>query len=817
MWTPFFLLALSLLGLEAAPAVVPGRDCPAAVPAAVQSLLAPFGGSPYRIALGFGADSHCDAAALGEGFTAHGQAAEGFTIRLLSDNTTVCVSGGGVGFGAFALLEALGFGFFHPLAPTTPVRLRALPPGYSHSFIGPRFQFRAFHIHTEHPIEMIDLLQGQDATIPSNSSGSTTGTTVSASPLSPSPVVIKWEDMHHEWVKWLMWALANRVNRVQWVLLQWPKAIRSRFVNSTLRRTRLRNLTDTARSFGVMTGADVPIAEVQQNAWVMVLNPSLQHFDDAKRQISARLDWLLDPTTGAKFDYLVTESGFSEFTHPNGTLMLRLMDEVADQAKARFDVDTLIKVHCSSGQTAPGYPDPRPGRDPSIPINFNYLPHYASKNLGILPHTIQAYSLDDPTAGAYGNANFSDMFDFMLYEAERDDLNRTVVFHPETNYWVNVDVDVPLFLPLYGQRRVRDLRLIDAEEKRRGVRAQSNDTVQGQLIFDSGWEWASWLSDVIAARSMWDNDMYDKADSDDAALQIALGPLRATLADAQCSSCIDVIVEIAAAQQGLLIDGVYDGNKNSPPTEEELASGLSGFAYLSGMDSWTTLLAVVKPKALTQPRRIWFRDHAHPLYPKVEGLLAAMDETFARLADKLARLGGNVTASASAKDLIDDMVDSMRMVALRAKHMHLLYQATAPGVGAQDRKTLLAQARVVIGNATRVVCGRESDYRVQPHGRVSAWRPNPTAYNYGYLWTVSSLYYFWRDYGIAERGGVDSLVEPCYLNMIDTSQTILGLGRNISREIRRVRSGLGVVGKMVGTCLAPPEVGYEFPRDLYRY
>jgi hypothetical protein len=125
--------------------------------------------------------------------------------------------------------------------------------------------------------------------------------------------------------------------------------------------------------------------------------------------------------------------------------MLQLMNELADYAHNTHNISVLIKCHCSAGQQCTDYTDPR---DPtnSTKLNFNFLPMMASENLGILPHTVQAYSLDDPTAGVYNNRNFEYMLDWMLWEAGNS--SREVVFHPETNYWVNVDIDVPLFLPV---------------------------------------------------------------------------------------------------------------------------------------------------------------------------------------------------------------------------------------------------------------------------------------------------------------------------------------------------------------------------------
>lgn len=62
---------------------------------------------------------------------------------------------------------------------------------------------------------------------------------------------------------------------------------------------------------------------------------------------------------------------------------------------------------------------------------------------------------------------------------------------------MNVDIDVPLFLPLYGQRRQHDLRRLALREAREGFR------MDGQMNFDSGWEWGYWLSDVVTARASW--------------------------------------------------------------------------------------------------------------------------------------------------------------------------------------------------------------------------------------------------------------------------------------------------------------------------
>jgi len=74
---------------------------------------------------------------------------------------------------------------------------------------------------------------------------------------------------------------------------------------------------------------------------------------------------------------------------------------------------------------------------------------------------------------------------------------RDVLYYPETSYWVNYDIQVPLFLPVYCYNRLRDLRMIAKREGELGVK------IDGQFIFDSGWEWGYWMQNVISARAVW--------------------------------------------------------------------------------------------------------------------------------------------------------------------------------------------------------------------------------------------------------------------------------------------------------------------------
>ena len=47
-------------------------------------------------------------------------------------------------------------------------------------------------------------------------------------------------------------------------------------------------------------------------------------------------------------------------------------------------------------------------------------------------------------------------------------------------------------------------------------------------------------------------------------------------------------------------------------------------------------------------------------------------------------------------------------------------------------------------------------------------------HRFGYLWSVHSLYYWWRDQGLAEQGSFESELSPCYLNRMDVTEIAVG-------------------------------------------
>lgn len=786
-------------------------------------------------------------------------AGNGFPIDAAWNATTTVDTG--AAFAAYEVLQSLGFAFWSPLeGPIPPVTLQNLPENDGHwaRWEAPRWRSRTFHLHTQHPLELTDVLQGFDlpwsldrggVDIAAHQSGGeawkaledierrwmSTGlvgggggeshAACSAledrrlSNVSTCAAIIAqgehcelWEEMVPDVSRFFEWSIAHRLNRVEWILLgnrRWGS-----LVDSPLRQARLRLLAALGQGLGLMVGVDDPIAFQQQHSWVMTTTLAPEVWQVAA--VKERVDWLIG---GAGFDFLSTEAGFSEFSAPDDKLMLRLLDAFAGRVNGTWGKEATVKVHCSSNQFCKNFKDPRS----DTPLNFNFLPTYAGPELGVLPHTVQAYALDDPSAGVYGNRNFTFMADYMRWEAgkggargEKEGFRRQIHFYPETAYFINVDIDVPLFLPVYAERRLHDLLLLAEAEDEEGFR------LAGAWNFDSGWEWGYWLNSAIMAAAMWDPTQFLSGGTDSSrAFEEAVERSLRQLAPSYRSRVAEWVSDMAHFQYHTLLLGELGDDIDAASSCPDQVK-LSGIAYLCGKDTWVEL-----PRRLgltfTQPNYVAFEEHADPYYPHVQPLLAYMQRGTERLYLDGARLvrvvEGENNVSPALMEHLKEMRDGAHMLALRAQQVALLYQATSPNCTEKgsdvlrDRLKLLSESRILLKKATAVVQSRESRYQA-PLGRIAGWRENPTVYHWDYLWSVKSLYFWWRDQGRAEAVSFKSRWSFCYLNRMDPTEVALGVGKNFLRIISTNLPRIFPWSGSITDCLAPPSKEYVFPRDL---
>ncbi|CAE7738957.1 unnamed protein product [Symbiodinium microadriaticum] len=682
---------------------------------------------------------------------------DSFLLRARNESGRILVVCAGrtrraVGFAFYEFLQRLGFGFLHPLKPVIPkaARLtgRSLPMDVHET---PRWSFRGTHYHTQHPLELTNFLNGYDA-------------------LGNTDDRERWREAWAAWEDFLEWMLAQKQNYVEWMLLAdraSDKADKD-FETSAERRDRLRLLVDAAHGLGLEVGVDVPLTLRQQHALNLLPRPSRDREENAA-QVRDRVRWLLS----CGFDHLGTELGSTEFTRGLEAVELTRLLNVTQEALGSSRL--LVKNHCSTQQHAEGFKDPRPEKQ-GEPLNFNYLNYFADPKIVSMPHTVQAYSLTDP-APTYGNANFSDLREWTAFLLRK---GRPVVFYPETAYWVNYDISVPLFLaPIYASDRLEDAETLDA--------MPAAAPLLGQLNFESGWQWGYWLANSLQALVAWRRP---------AGLGGAFNQLFRFLPSKTRRGLTELLLDFAAAQRRLLVEGRRADGTRTQPAPGAGPGSATGIAYLQGSEGLSDLASLAArylgegapqpdrlhfqelwretPPAsvrllrllgeglaaaafngsLRRARRAWFQEELWPLLRETNATFSALAARFAALpAPRLP----------SHREVVQDLADSAQLLALRCSQVLTLYEYAAlcaPG----ECLGRLAAGRAAIRSAQVLVSARAEHFGLESlgeHGKglVLEWsRPVPTAYSYGYLWAAQSLFYWRRDQAIVEF----EISDPCF-------------------------------------------------------
>ncbi len=239
--------------------------------------------------------------------------------------------------GAYAVLEQLGFSFLHPMEPIIP-KLLNLPTGDISTSESPYWPTRTWHIHTQHPLEFTEVLNGFDAPmfahydeqgLPTKDASEMAFS--SKHKCQPHQYCESWESMFSTLDGLFEWLMANRQNRVEVLLLGSPKwDMYGNLTSGPERQARLKRINTLAHSYGVLMGADIPIANAQQHGWKMI---SLKDtFEQQTLDIQNRVDWAF----AAEYDFISTESGLSEFTKPSCDLMLSLFNIFTERSKIFF-------------------------------------------------------------------------------------------------------------------------------------------------------------------------------------------------------------------------------------------------------------------------------------------------------------------------------------------------------------------------------------------------------------------------------------------------------------------------------------------------
>lgn len=322
-------------------------------------------------------------------------------------------------------IRRLGFLFPHPRITIAPEFSDITKNCNSAWNWKPVLKERGFHLHTQHASEWVDGFFMQNHKIAEDT---------------------------------IWWLARNQQNLLQLQTLRMDDDFLSKKLNP---------LAELSNKLGIQFGLSFSFAMFQQkNYYLIPIWRAFFGIDDEKF-LREKLQQIIKTY---KFDYITSELGTTEFTPISEERTINWMnivqDELTKQGKRYF-----IKSHVSSNQVTKKYG------------NFNFLPQYAHKNVGVQAHTVFFYGLTDENTPMYGRKNFVDMTQFMKNQQNK----REVWYFPETSYYIAMDIDIPLLLTDYLVARANDMKFLK----------ENNFT--GQVNFSTGQELGYWIFDWTLA------------------------------------------------------------------------------------------------------------------------------------------------------------------------------------------------------------------------------------------------------------------------------------------------------------------------------
>ena len=689
------------------------------------------------------------------------------TAFCCDGNPSAMANNSGRVMAAFQLLQRLGVMFFHPMNPVLPsggLTVSSALLSSAGTIERPFFPIRGAHYHSEHPLDLAEFFHLVDS------------------------VDKTWEEMfQQEFPLYLAWLSAHKVNRIEFVLLCPSDSLPS--CQSQERGLMYQKVVAAAHDFGIALLADISFALKQQHAMRMIYSSDLP---TQLKEIRNTADWALGMVG---FDGISTEAGTSEFTATNCNISLAWYNELATYLNSSYPkARCYIKLHVSQGQVCKGFPSPI--APVGAPVNFNFLPVFGDTLMGVMPHTVQMYTLDDPTANTYGNANFSDILEIGLYAASQ---GRETIFYPENTYWINYDINTPLNLaPAYAWRAVADIRNV-------AQRQDPSKPFAGTFLFESGWEFGYWMSAIAHYEASW-NPRLEFPDTFSALVDV-LSFLDAGLGPGWAKA----VATSAQLMRKPLIFGP-DGTANN-------VEKLNGIAYIQGWDTWSELATAVGV-ANAQPDKVQFFQMQKfsflgPQFPSISQVMTNTVSGMQAVLDLVAdQYNATLSFNAGQPEMAirrEELLDVANITLQRAIQVQNLIEIAHDFKNKRNSsywdaaETALQTARVLIDRRLQFV----------NFDRVCTWRPNPTAYNYTYLWSAKSMIFFWRDRQQLVNESIFAWT-PCLMNVDDPIDVMMGRGvlDSIMKLLRTLIDQYGAAP--FGQCLSSPTEEPVYPKDAHK-
>lgn len=520
--------------------------------------------------------------------------------------------------------------------------------------------------------------------------------------------------------EYIDWLVRNQQNYFEFNLLE----------TSDLNKwvTYIKPAMDYAQSRGILVGVDISLHMTQQKAF-MLYRTFPASFQSAKKQIEANLAMLFQ----VKWDVIAMEASTTEFTQGNISqvqeLQLFVTDLVVNKYKSKLAGRKHVVQH-----------DKMLGKTHKDSVVLSAEAQKLDANRAVFIHTVMFYGLNDKKAPVYENENLL----HMLKKLKEEQKIRETWYYPESAYWITFDNSVPMLLLPYLQTRMDDILLMDSLK------------VQGHLTFSSGWEWGYWLVDWSIARWSWEHTFNERVMRPKATQ--FLGDIFHN------QELVDRFDDLAALQQRYIKEDELIRYMVAQTVTDEMPEPLNMEFHPRPTKSYKWLHTKANKDDI-------FIVQTNAIKPLLE---------FANLGEVLVSEmnSHDYLLRPDSDKVLKELVAAVSITHLRAKHraytLSFLLEKrleTVDKKSSQEAQKNLDYAQTVRKRAQELVTIQEKNYRY-PLQLIARKIENggQTAYDFGYLYTVSNLHFWQRE----EQQIIQKKYGPFFMSLWDIPR-ILGI------------------------------------------
>ena len=479
-----------------------------------------------------------------------------------------------------------------------------------------------------------------------------------------------------------------------------------------------------ARSRGVISGVEISLHATQKRAFKLYKSiPNT--FVSQKDQIKNNIEFLC----GAGFNIFSLEMNETEFSNSNIAEKRKLQLYIIDLLKGK-SVKLMIKEPVAKAKTTSN-------RNKN---NVELSPEDKKKisASGSLIQSVMFYSLSDKKAPVYKNENLQHLLEQHRASAKE----RETWYYPQSSFWSTFDNSVPMTLLPYLKARLDDIKMMDTLN------------AIGHVTISSGWEWGYWLTDWSIARWSWDHKV-NNTQLKHEAMQFA-GML---LQQDNGTKCLRQMLNF---QQKYIKD-------------KELIRYLSPLSFT---DEFDLLNVQLQPRPVYTNNYIEKKALPYQLDTLKKNVVNLLNE-YADSSDLTLRNFKEIIDKMPAtleRAICEELYRGLQVTALRARHkskiLNYLIDKREAGIkktAFNDANKHLESAKKFRETALTFIKEQEKSYRY-PLKLTAQKLKSHTAFDFGYLYTVSELHFWKREEEQVRLGKYDAF----FMNVFDMAK-IMGL------------------------------------------